>query len=258
METEKLETLLIDYIDGKLPEAEKKVVEEQLLKDASAYRLYEQLKEIMQAMHTSPRIEPSQDLRKGFDLLLEAEIQNTKKGKVVLFQPAFYRVAAAIAFVILGGGVGFWISQQRQQAAELEAMRKEVQATKTLMMAMLGDQKSASQRFQAATVVYNDIEKIDDEIVNALVRTMNNDENTNVRIAALEALGKFRNQPHVRKALITALNTQKDPLVQIALIRLMVEMKEQGIKGELERITTDEETLPAVKDEAHAGLLKLS
>ena len=91
-----------------------------------------------------------------------------------------------------------------------------------------------------------------------LIYAMNEDPNTNVRIAALEALGKFRNQPDVRKALIASLRTQKDPLVQIALIRLMVEMKEKGITEELERISTDEETLPAVKDEAHAGLLKLS
>ena len=93
---------------------------------------------------------------------------------------------------------------------------------------------------------------------NALIQAMNEDQNTNVRIAALEALGKFHNQPHVRKALIASLRTQKDPLVQIALIRLMVEMKEKGITKNLKRISTDEETLPAVKDEAQAGILRLS
>ena len=87
---------------------------------------------------------------------------------------------------------------------------------------------------------------------------MNEDPNTNVRMAALEALGKFHNQPHVRKALVASLNTQKDPVVQIALIRLMVEMKEKDITKELERISTDEETLQAVKDEAQAGILRLS
>ena len=93
--------------------------------------------------------------------------------------------------------------------------------------------------------------------VNALIPAIQDRDGEVVR-EALEALGKFYSQPHVRKALIASLNTQKDPLVQIALIRLMVEMKAQGITKELERISTDEETLPAVKDEAHAGILRLS
>lgn len=125
------------------------------------------------------------------------------------------------------------------------------------MLKMLDNQNSASQRLMGATAAFNST-KPDDEIVSALVRTLNEDANTNVRIAALEALGKFHAQPHVRKALIDALSTQKDPLVQIALIRLMVQMKESGITEQLKDITNDDDVLPAVKDEAHAGLLKLS
>jgi hypothetical protein len=34
------------------------------------------------------------------------------------------------------------------------------------------------------------MEKPDDEIVNVLVKTMNEDVNTNVRLAALDALGR--------------------------------------------------------------------
>jgi hypothetical protein len=37
-----------------------------------------------------------------------------------------------------------------------------------------------------------------------------------------------------------------------------VEMKETDITKELERISTDEETIHAVKEEAQAGILRLS
>jgi len=262
MEKEKLEGLLIDYIDGRLSEAERHAVEQELTRDENAYKLYEQLKEVIGAMENSARIEPSGKLRKGFDDILQQEISqaNSEKGKgrIVFFQPAFYRVAAALALVVIGGGVGFWISKQQQQTQELEAMRKEMDATKNMLMAMLDNQQSASQRVLGATVAYEEVLKADDQIVAALVQAMNEDQNTNVRIAALEALGKFRSQPEVRKALIASLKTQKDPLVQIALIRLMVEMKEQSVTKELERISTDEEALPAVKDEAQAGIMRLS
>lgn len=258
MEREKLESMLIDYIDGKLSGEERGVIEKAIADDVKVSHLYDQFREVIQAMESSSALQPSERLRLGFDQILNEEIRRSGETKTVFLKPVFYRIAAAIAFFVVAGGIGFWISEQRRHSAEMLAMKNEVERTKQLMLRMLDNQQSASQRFMGATAAFNDYEKADDEIVNALIRTMNEDENTNVRIAALEALGKFHRQPHVRKALIAALTTQKDPLVQIALIRLMVEMKEPGIKSELERITTDEEILPAVKDEAHAGLLRLS
>ena len=248
MEKEKLETLLIDYIDGKLNDTERYDVEQLLIANPDAFKTYEQLKEVIHAMQASAKMEPTPRLKRGFEqMLLEEKIQ-LKKGRVVFFQPSMFRVAAAVAFVVLGGAIAFIIARQNQQSREL----------KQTLMAMLENQQSASQRVLGATVAYNDIVKADDEIVNALVHAMNEDPNTNVRLAALEALGKFRSQPHVRKALVASLTTQKDPVVQIALIRLMVEMKEKDITKELENISTDEEALQAVKDEAQAGILRLS
>ena len=248
MEKEKLETLLIDYIDGKLTDAERHDVEQQLVKDQAAFKMYEQLKEVIHAMQASAKIEPSLRLKRSFDQMLREEEIQLKKGRVVFFQPSFYRIAATIAFVVMGGVMAYLIVRQNRQSDEL----------KQTLMAMLENQQSASQRVLGATVAYNEVEKADDEIVNALVNAMNEDPNTNVRLAALDALGKFHAQPHVRKALIASLSTQKDPIVQIALIRLMVDMKEKDITKELEKISTDEETLQAVKDEAQAGILRLS
>jgi HEAT repeat protein len=95
-------------------------------------------------------------------------------------------------------------------------------------------------------------------VVTALVRTMNEDPNTNVRMAALDALSKFYEEPAVRKALIRSLEKQKDPIVQIALIQLLVRMKEKGVVNDLKRIVDDNEVLTPVKDEAYTGILKLS
>jgi HEAT repeat protein len=87
---------------------------------------------------------------------------------------------------------------------------------------------------------------------------MHEDPNTNVRMAALEALGKFHEEPGVRKELIHSLAIQKDPMVQIALIQLLVTIKEKSVMKDLERITKDKSTMKAVKDEAYSGILKLS
>jgi HEAT repeat protein len=257
MENEKLESLLIDYIDGKLSDAEKHDVEQELMRNSEAFKKYEQLKEVIQLMAKSSSVQPSAKLKRSFDDALKNEIASSKQAKVISMRPTFYRVAAAVTLLIVGGGVGFWISNQQRRAAELEAMRKEVEATKHMLMTMLDNDQSASQRVLGANVAYK-MDKPDDEIVQALVKTMNDDPNTNVRLAALEALGKFNQEESVRKVLIASLSTQKDPLVQINLIRMLVEMKEKSAVKELQRITTDEEMLPEVKDEAHAGILRLS
>lgn len=95
------------------------------------------------------------------------------------------------------------------------------------------------------------------ELIDLLVKTMNEDPNTNVRMASLEALSKFCGEKYVKRKMINSLSRQKDPIVQIALIRLLTQMREHSIIKELEVLTEDINTMDAVKDNAFEGLLKL-
>src|SRR5688572_3212490 len=175
MDNEKLEMLLIDYIDGKLTDAERQQVEQELVRNENAFRLYEQLKEVIHAIDKSKKLEPSHHLKKQFDEFLAAEIKTSKKEtKIIFFQPAFYRVAAAVALLVVGGGIGFWISKQSAQRQEIAAIAKELATTKALMMGMIENQQSASQRLQGVNVALT-IESADDEVVKALAMRMNED-----------------------------------------------------------------------------------
>jgi anti-sigma factor RsiW len=258
MNDEKLETQLIDYIDGKLTETERQAVEQELVRNDKAYKMYEQLKEVMHAMDNAPKFEPSSKLRRDFDEILKSEItSSTKTSRVIFFQPAFYRIAAALALLIIGGGIGFWISKQNDQQQEIAKIKREMEATKLMMMALIDNHQSASQRIQGVNVALT-IKDADDDVVKALAKRMNEDPNTNVRLAALDALSKFHQEPLVRRILIDALSKQKDPMVQISLIQLMVKMKEKSVVNDLKRIVDDAGSMKAVKDEAYSGLLKLS
>ncbi len=257
MEKEKLEALLIDYIDGKLGEADRSIVEQELKGNAEAFTMYEQLQEVIRVMDKSSSIEPTVSLKKDFEKFLKVEIANIQKpkGKSIFFQPNFYRIAAGVA--LLGISIAYQVNKNYRQEQELAKLKTEMEATKQMMMAMLDNQQSASQRMVGATVAYK-MEKMDDEIVLALVNSMNEDQNTNVRLAALEALSKFHHETAVRSALIQSLSVQKDPVVQIALIQLLVQMKEKSVVKALEQIADDPGTLKAVKDEAYSGIMKLS
>jgi hypothetical protein len=257
MDQESLESRIIDYIDGKGNEQERAALERELEQNHEAFAQYEQFREVIHAMDTVKVLEPSGKIKAEFEKALNAEIATQKKSKSFFLSPVFYRAAAAVLLVMSGIAIGNWISQNQKQERELAELKLQIEDNRRVMMAMLDNQQSASQRMQGLSVAY-EMDKPDDQIVTVLVKTMNEDPNSNVRLAAMEALGKFSNEVHVRNALIQSLSTQKDPVVQIALIQLLVKMKEKSVVGQLEQMTKDATTMKAVKDEAYSGILKLS
>lgn len=257
MNREDLESLLVDYIDGKLNDTDRKSVELELARNEESYRVYEQLVQVIKAMDNVQKFEPDPRLKRKFDEALSDEVAKDKKAKVVSFHFNSYRIAAGVLIVMSMLLIGHWVNRNYQQEKELAALRKEMQITKQLMMSMIDNPESASQRMKGVNVALG-IEKADDDVIQALAKAMNEDRNTNVRLAALEALSKFRHEAPVRKILIDALAKQNDPVVQIALIQMLVQMKESGVVNELHKIIDDDETIQAVKDEAYTGIIKLS
>jgi anti-sigma factor RsiW len=258
MDMEMWESRIIDYLDGKGSTEERTKLEQELSQDAEANKLFEQLQEVMLAMDKVSVLEPSSQLKMEFDKALQQEIAAQKKTtKTVFFSPIVYRVAAGFLLIMAGLVIGYEINKNQEHERELIELKQQVEENRLLMLAMLDNQQSASQRMVGVSVAY-ELETADDQIVQVLVKTLNEDTNSNVRLAALEALGKFSSEEVVRQSLIKSLTTQKDPVVQIALIQLLVKMKEKGVLNQLEKITKDASTMKAVKDEAHKGILKLS
>lgn len=258
MEKERLESLLIDYIDGKLATSDKVIVEKELATSEEARQLHAQLKEVIDVIDRSAKLHPSASLQRSFDKMLKQEMASAQKEtKVVFFSPTFYRVAAAVLLLIVGGGAGYLISKYQRQQQEIAEIKREMQETKDLMISKIGNDLSPSQRIEGVNVSLK-IAKADDEVVHALVKAMNEDSNTNVRLAAVDALSRFYTDPVVRKEIIAALGKQKDPIVQIALIQLLVKMKEKNVVDDLNKIVDDEQTIKPVKDEAYSAILKLS
>lgn len=249
--------MLIEYIDENLEERERLLIESELEKNPDAKILYAQLKEVMLKMGDASQLVPGEALKNSFEHFLSQEITKKPEARSVTMVPMFYRMAAGIILFMVVGVTAYWIRKDLQNQDRLAKMEKELEVSKRMMMALLDNEYSASQRMQGVSVAYK-MNKPDDEIVRVLVRTLNSDPNTNVRLAALDALSKFSAEEKVRKSLIESLSTQKDPVIQIALIQLMVQMKEKTVIKQLEKITQDSKTMKAVKDEAYSGIFKLS
>lgn len=144
----------------------------------------------------------------------------------------------------------------RKQALFAKVQAQKSNSAKQVIFAGLNDMDSPASRINAASEVYK-LKNAGNDVVDALVETLNTDPSANVRLAALDGLTRFYRNNYVRKKLIASLKKQQDPLVQIAMINLLTQMRESGILAELDKIVHDENAGKAVKDCAYSGIIQL-
>ncbi|MEQ8476983.1 HEAT repeat domain-containing protein [Fulvivirga sp.] len=257
MEENRMTELINDYIDGYLSGELKVYVEKHIREDQEWKSTYEKYSELNKLMNNDKELEAAAQLSKDFQQFLDHEIEN--QTKVIPINAGSnnkrrYQIAAAVAILAVGYILG--ISMNKGNTDEMDKLRNEMAATKALVLNSLDDQ-SASSRLGAVNASYA-MSSMDDDIIQAFVKTLNTDENINVRLAALEALSKYADDEKVRKALIESLSTQDKPAVQIVLINLLVQLKEKRAIEPLKKLTEDEDNIEAVRDEANYGVFKLS
>lgn len=264
MNDEKMKELMVDYVEGRLDGELKEFVEKQMAKRDEIREEVESLKQGLEILSHDVALEPDSTLKLDFDKMLheemssssQIEIKQPKKAKLISIGNAS-RIAAAIALLISGTFIGWWISQDKVSDNKIAALEREMEATKQMVLESLDNQNSASTRLNGVNVAHT-YTSSDAEIIDVLINTMASDENTNVRLAAARALARFKEDPAAIEALINGITTQNDPVVQIELINIMVELKETKALQKLEQVIDDDQSLETVKDEAHMALYKLS
>ena len=191
--------------------------------------------------------------------MLEEQKGNTGSGEKIqrlnLFNKnTFYRVAAAVTLVLVGYLGSLWVDNIRQ--SDFQVLENELIDMKELVIKTMMKQESASERIQGVLTV-NELKEPDEEILNALITTMNYDDNVNVRMAALEALTNFAEYEMVKNAFIQALLNQDNPTIQIKLISILVNMEEKRAVDPIQKMIDDENISTFVRDEAQYGLYQL-
>jgi len=185
------------------------------------------------------------------DLFAKLPAEKPKQPKQVQMNPWVLRIAAAVVFIVVGYGVAQMINNDD----ELDRMKSEMAKMKALMLEQM-ESSSASGRLQAVSNTMK-LPEADTETIDALIEAMMFDESMHVRTKAVEALEFFGGEARVNKALAEALNTEREPAVQIAIINAMVSIKDSESIEELEKLTENEDVLKDVRDEARLSIFKL-
>jgi hypothetical protein len=267
MNCEKTQERFADYLTGDLGDEARREVQDHIAACAACRAEIEDLTAMWARLGVLPAEQPSGALRHRFYAMLEDhknEARGARKASrrsrvfsgwrewFTFRRPAF-AASFSIFLLLLGAGTG-WLASGG--SARLSSLQREVQDMRqTVGLSLLG-QPSASERLQGISYSAS-VKSPSAKTLTALVGTLNSDPNPNVRLAAVEALYLFRNQPGVRESLLASLAVQDSPLVQVALIDLLVEIREQRAAEALKALIKNEKLNPDVKKLAEQGLKQL-
>ncbi len=162
--------------------------------------------------------------------------------------------AAGVLLLATGIALGHYFPQNRhQQSLELNELERQVGDLREMVALSLMQQQSATERLRGVSWS-NQIEDPDSKVLSALLDTLMNDPNVNVRLASVDALRRFGEMQVVRRGALQALNGQESPLVQVALIDFMVELQEKESIGTLEKLAHDDHVDETVRMRAAVGI----
>jgi HEAT repeat protein len=115
---------------------------------------------------------------------------------------------------------------------------------------------SASERIRA--VGYTDeMSSASRKVIDALLTTLNQDANVNVRLITLDALARLSANPIVREGLVQSISRQDSPLVQSAIADLMVKLQEKRSVKPLQKLLRKKDLNEMVKTKIEQSIQKL-
>jgi hypothetical protein len=256
MEQERINGLVEKYNQGQAGPADIRLIEQLIEEgriDLSQLAQLKQLDDLVMMFETPA---PSADLDDNFYQMLKTVKQKNKRFSWSRFF-AWPEVAPKLAFAsvmliigFLGGYLFFPSPSSNKEVAEL---KDEVLQMKEMMMLSLLEKESATERLKAVSLT-SEMSSVSDKVTNALLQTLNNDENINVRLEALEALKPFVRDSRIRSELVRSIGKQDSPLVQVALAELMVQLQEKSSVKELRKILENKNTPRDVKKQIEEGI----
>jgi len=272
MTCDKIREKFADYLATDLDEKTLQEVRGHLAGCPACRSELETLSAVWTKLGVLPTEQPSPGLREKFYGTLEAylagmEGEREKPGlgrylsglaaRLMPRRPA-YQAALALALLAVGLGGGFWLGGRRPGAEnEILSLRQEVGVMRQTAALSLLRQPSSSDRLMGVSWAGN-VRQPARPTLDALLRTLDEDPSVNVRLAAVDALYLFAGQPGVKEGLVASLAGQSSPLVQVALIDLLVSVREKRALEALKTLAANEKLEPGVRKKAESGIKELS
>jgi hypothetical protein len=261
---------LVDYLSRQLSEPEQAALQAHLATCAECREELQATQRVWQTLGQVRVPEPGPSVRPEFYAMLanfKAEVKATPDYSLKGLWQWWLNLdvprpilRAVYSLCLVGAGLigGYWLNnghgRPQAEAAEqqqIAALATQVSQMRQVMVLSLIQNPSATERLRAVGYT-KELSNPNAKVVNALLSTLNNDANVNVRLATLEALGQLADDPQVRLGLVQALPKQDSPLVQSALADVMVQLQErrsvQPLRQLLEQPNLDESVKSKIQE----------
>ena len=252
MDKELFEIKAMEHLTGAASAADTALFESFLDKNPEYKEKFSELKRSWTLLGQLDAPEPSAQMDDSFFTMLSNALQKNKKeesksmfaGLFGWFKPQF---AFGALFLMVGLGIGYFLASNEEKSSnQVVATDKETEAVRQKLILTLLEQPSANQRLQGVGEA-NKIVAVDEIVIKALLKTLNNDANVNVRLAAVESLTNYVENPLVRQGLVQAIQNQESPIMQITLANLMVALQEKASIEPFKQLLKNQELDTTVK-----------
>ena len=225
---------------------------------------------VWRGLESLPVVEPDPAMRPRFVEVLEAYragMEQARERTVVSGKRSWWvagwwparaawQTGLAVALLLAGGFGGQYLTRPRGPSQEIAQLQGQIENLRqTMALSMLQDQSSSS-RIRGATY-FSQVSRPDRQIEQSLLSALNHDANINVRLEAVDALEKQAGNPEIQRALADALPLQDSPLVEIALIDVLVQANDKAAVPALQHVAQDAQADESVRQRAAAGIKRL-
>ncbi len=271
--TKHVTDFLPDFLEGSFDEADRSAIQTHLQSCAQCRQEYESLSSLWNTLGTLPDQKPGPQMRARFNAMLAAYEQGLQHGlsrpsvlsvvdtmlaKVWPQRPAL-QVGIAFLLLIVGGIAGSKMIRpsatetERLSNPEIAQLQGEVQTIKGMLAVSLMQQQSASDRLKGVSMTSRMADK-DPHITQTLLDALRYDPSVNVRLAALDALAGEMEESNVRKTLVNTLPSQSSPLVQLAMIEVVVQAHDKDALSVFDKMKNDPKVNDVVRKRIQQGI----
>jgi len=248
MKCEEYKEHLADWHMGRLEPADAAELEQHLNTCADCREALAATGFVLDSINNLQDPEPPIQLKADFRAMLDdfkaKEKKSVFRGNIWswLLQPRLPLAYGLVILLCIGGA--YLLGRSNKQG-------QEAQERKQAMLLTMLDNPLASERMKAVNYT-GDLKEVDKRLIAALLATLNNDPNVNVRLSTLEALAALGDHSEVRTGLIKSITTQDSPIIQLAIADVMLKLQEKGSVGSFRELLKqkglDDEVRKKVKE----------
>ena len=170
-------------------------------------------------------------------------------------KPVWQSVIAA-TLLVAGFLGGRYLLQTRTVTPEMAQLHSELEGLRQQVALSMMQNQSPASRIRGVNFGAQ-VAQPDRDVTQALLYAVNHDSNINVRLSAVDALEKLAGNSEIQRALVDALPIQDSPLVEIALIDVLVAANDRSAVPALQQLASKTQTDESVRQRAAAAAKKL-